>query len=49
MSPMWDHSCLDGTLAPVLCQQSTNQTKSTFKNCQSALYRLAMKGNRGKK
>lgn len=46
---MSDHSCLDGTLAPVICEQSINGTKSPFKNCVSALYRIGFKGNKKKK
>ncbi|UJR22364.1 hypothetical protein I4U23_025426 [Adineta vaga] len=43
----WDHSCLDGTLTPVLCEQSTNETKKPYLNCISALYRISLNGNGG--
>ncbi len=34
---MRDHSCLDGTLAPVPCAQSIHASKN-YKNCISVLY-----------
>lgn len=49
LSPMWDHSCLEGTLEPVLCEHSSNRTQQPFQNCLSALYKLSIKGGGGKK
>ncbi|CAF1073324.1 unnamed protein product [Adineta steineri] len=44
----WDHSCLDGTLAPEPCEQPINDTRGTFINCASALFKVGLNGNRGK-
>ena len=45
---MWDNSCLEGTLVPVLCEHTTNRTQQPFRNCLSALYKLSIKGGGGK-
>ncbi len=47
-SENWDYSCLDGTLTPVLCEQTINGSKVPYKNCISALYRLKITGNSGR-
>ncbi len=47
VSQNWDHSCLDGTLAPVPCAQPINESIPSFKTCVSALYTLGSKVKRG--
>ncbi|CAF1581067.1 unnamed protein product [Adineta steineri] len=36
----WDHSCLDGTLTSVPCQEPPNESNSSFRQCVSAAYRI---------
>lgn len=45
ISQLSDHSCLDGTLQPLLCEQIINGSKLIFKNCVSAIYKLGLNGN----
>ena len=45
----WDHSCLDGTLPAVPCEQSNNDSSKAYQNCVSALYRIGLSANGGKK
>ncbi|CAF0768808.1 unnamed protein product [Adineta ricciae] len=45
----WDHSCLDGTLASVACKKPNNESSEPFLNCVSALYRIGLNTNGGKK
>jgi hypothetical protein len=49
VSQTWDHSCLDGTLAPLPCRGAFNESDSVNKQCFSSLYRVGQRGRAGKK
>ncbi|CAF1431636.1 unnamed protein product [Rotaria magnacalcarata] len=44
-----NHSCLYGTLEPLPCSSSNNDSNYSFKTCTSSVYRIGFSRNGGNK
>ncbi|CAF1966436.1 unnamed protein product [Rotaria magnacalcarata] len=46
-SNSWDHSCLDGNLPPLLCEDRSNASEPISRRCMSAVYKINKRASAG--